>query len=57
MNLMIFTDLDGTLLDFESYQPGPAAAAVALCRQAGIPVIPATSKRSIAVATTMELIR
>ncbi len=51
MNLMIFTDLDGTLLDFESYEPGPAAAAVALCRQAGVPVIPATSK------TTVEVIR
>ncbi|MFC1529469.1 HAD-IIB family hydrolase [Gemmatimonadota bacterium] len=51
---MIFTDLDGTLLDFESYEPGPAAAAVALCRQAGVPVIPATSKTAVEVIRLRE---
>ncbi len=54
MKLLIFTDLDGTLLDFDSYEPGPAAAAVALCRQAEVPVIPATSKTAVEVIRLRE---
>lgn len=44
MDLLIFTDLDGTLLDFESYEPGPASEAVEACLKYGVPVIPCTSK-------------
>ena len=48
MDLLIFTDLDGTLLDFESYEPGPATEAVEACLKYGVPVIPCTSKMSSA---------
>ncbi|QEY31032.1 HAD-IIB family hydrolase [Synechococcus sp. RSCCF101] len=39
----VVTDLDGTLLDHR-YDWSPAAATLAVLRQAGIPVIPCTSK-------------
>jgi mannosyl-3-phosphoglycerate phosphatase len=41
---LVFTDLDGTLLDHDSYDHGPACPALERLRRAGIPVIPATSK-------------
>jgi mannosyl-3-phosphoglycerate phosphatase len=41
----LFTDLDGTFLDFESYRPSPqAVAALASLRRANIVVIPVSSK-------------
>ncbi len=54
MDLLIFTDLDGTLLDFETYEPGPAAEAVIACQRAGVPVIPTTSKTAVEVIRLRE---
>ena len=41
---IIFTDLDGTLLSEETYDPGPARPLLERCRLAGIPVIFCSSK-------------
>jgi mannosyl-3-phosphoglycerate phosphatase len=41
---VLFTDLDGTLLDHYTYQPGPALPALRRVRQAGVLVLPATAK-------------
>ena len=44
MSCIIFTDLDGTLLNSESYSYQAALPTLAKLKQAGIPVIPVTSK-------------
>jgi mannosyl-3-phosphoglycerate phosphatase len=44
MRLILFTDLDGTLLDYHDYSAAAAAPALERCRRLGVPVIPATSK-------------
>ncbi len=44
--LLIFTDLDGTLLDHYSYSFEPAASVLRRLREQRVPVIPATSKTS-----------
>ena len=44
MPCLIFTDLDGTLLNAESYSYQAALPTLARLQQAGIPVIPVTSK-------------
>lgn len=54
MQLLIFTDLDGTLLDFETYEPGPASEALAACRRTGVPVIPCTSKSAVEVISLRQ---
>ncbi|MCK0745763.1 HAD-IIB family hydrolase [Chromohalobacter nigrandesensis] len=41
---LVFTDLDGTLLDHDSYTWQPAAAWLARLAEAGVAVIPTTSK-------------
>ena len=41
---ILFADLDGTVLDTETYEPGPALEALEKCRKAGIPVIFSSSK-------------
>ena len=41
---LVFTDLDGTLLDHHSYDHSPALPALEQLRQAGVPVIPVSSK-------------
>jgi len=41
---LVFTDLDGTLLDHDTYDYRPALPALDRLRLEGIPVIPATSK-------------
>ena len=41
---LVFTDLDGTLLDHDTYDHRPALPALNRLRREGIPVIPATSK-------------
>lgn len=41
---LVFTDLDGTLLDHYSYSFVPAQEALALCRARGAPVVANTSK-------------
>ena len=50
---LIFTDLDGTLLDHASYDFFPALAALKAAKAAGVPVIPATSKTHAEVAELM----
>ncbi len=42
--LVIFTDLDGTLLSTKTYELGPAQEALNFCREANIPVIFVSSK-------------
>ncbi len=42
--LIIFTDLDGTLLSRETYQPGPSLEALKTCSVSGIPIIFVSSK-------------
>jgi len=42
--VIVYTDLDGTLLDHDSYAHAPADALLAELEQDGIPVIPCTSK-------------
>lgn len=44
MRDILFTDLDGTLLDHYTYQPGPAVPALRRLREAGVLVLPATAK-------------
>lgn len=44
MNIIIFTDLDGTLLNGEDYDYKPALGAIEELKKLGIPVIPVTSK-------------
>ncbi|MFG6668602.1 HAD-IIB family hydrolase [Halomonas sp. HNIBRBA4712] len=41
---LVVTDLDGSLLDHDSYDFSPAAASLARLRAIGVPVIPVTSK-------------
>ena len=41
---LIFTDLDGTLLDHDTYEFAPAVAALAAARAASVPVILCSSK-------------
>jgi mannosyl-3-phosphoglycerate phosphatase len=41
---LVFTDLDGTLLDHHSYDYRPALPALQRLHQAGVPVIPVSSK-------------
>jgi mannosyl-3-phosphoglycerate phosphatase len=41
---VLFTDLDGTLLDHETYQPGLALEALTALRRAGVPVIVCSAK-------------
>ncbi|MBW2045169.1 MAG: HAD-IIB family hydrolase [Deltaproteobacteria bacterium] len=50
---VIFTDLDGTLLDPHSYTWKPAGPALALCKRLGVPVILASSK----TRAEMEVLR
>jgi len=40
----LFADLDGTVLDKHSYEPGPALRALERCREAGVPVVFSSSK-------------
>ena len=43
-SIIIFTDLDGTLLDRETYGWGAAKPALKLCHRHNIPIIPVSSK-------------
>ncbi len=45
--ILIFTDLDGTLLDHNTYQWGKAEPALAKCKKADFPVIMVSSKTSV----------
>ncbi|RLQ89502.1 HAD-IIB family hydrolase [Notoacmeibacter ruber] len=52
--MIVFTDLDGTLLDHSSYSYEPALPAVHRLQTSDIPIIPATSKTAAEVAPLME---
>ncbi len=41
---ILFSDLDGTILDGETYEPGPALDGLAKCKKARLPVILCSSK-------------
>ena len=41
---MVFTDLDGTLLDHDTYDWAPACPALAALRAAQVPIVPVSSK-------------
>lgn len=43
-SIVLFTDLDGTLLDALTYDPGPSVPALDRCRKLGIPVVFVSSK-------------
>jgi mannosyl-3-phosphoglycerate phosphatase len=43
-SLLVFTDLDGTLLDHDTYEFEPALPALKMLRSLNIPLIPTTSK-------------
>lgn len=53
---MIFTDLDGTLLDARTYSFEPARPALRRLAAAGIPVIPVTSKTFAEVRPLAEVL-
>lgn len=48
--LIVFTDLDGTLLDHDSYSHAAAVPALAALRKQGIPVVLASSKTAAEIA-------
>nr|WP_319486896.1 HAD-IIB family hydrolase [uncultured Cohaesibacter sp.] len=50
MSFVIFTDLDGTLLDHASYSYAPARPALALLHKRAIPLILASSKTAFEIA-------
>jgi mannosyl-3-phosphoglycerate phosphatase len=55
-SLLVFTDLDGSLLDHDTYDWQPASAWLSRLEQQAIPVIPTTSKtRSELLALRQEL--
>lgn len=54
--LLIFTDLDGTLLDSETYSYAPALPLINGFKDQGIPVIPVTSKTRAEVETLRQQI-
>ncbi len=55
---VLFTDLDGTLLDFETFEPAPEAVeAVARLARRGVAVIPVTSKTAEEVRHLAPLFR
>jgi mannosyl-3-phosphoglycerate phosphatase len=44
VKLVVFSDLDGTFLSPEDYNPGPARGALKICQGEGIPVVFVSSK-------------
>lgn len=54
MTLIVFTDLDGTLLDHETYSWDPARPALDALKARGVPVVLATSKTAAEVAVLHE---
>lgn len=56
--MVVFTDLDGTLLDASTFDAGPARAVLRRLREEGIPVVPVTSKTRaelVPLLTDLEL--
>ncbi len=52
--IVIFTDLDGTLLSEETYEPGPARPVLARCRRNGVPVVFCSSKTAAEIIALRE---
>lgn len=52
--MIVFTDLDGTLLDHETYALEAARPALAECARRAIPVVPATSKTAAEIIPVMQ---
>ncbi len=50
---LVFTDLDGTLLDHDSYQPGPAGPLLNRLGKQQVPVIPCSSKTAAEIMPLM----
>lgn len=50
MRLVVFTDLDGTLLDHDTYSHAPALPALTELKRRGIPLILASSKTAAEIA-------
>lgn len=42
--VLVFTDIDGTLVAHDTYEPGPSAEAVSRLQQAGIPIVLCSAK-------------
>jgi mannosyl-3-phosphoglycerate phosphatase len=42
--LVVFSDIDGTLIDRKTYSPGPSIGALRLCRERNIPVVLVSGK-------------
>jgi len=57
MNYLVFSDLDGTLLDHDSYSFAPALPALRLLAQRNIPVIPVSSKTRIEILPLLKALR
>jgi mannosyl-3-phosphoglycerate phosphatase family protein len=51
---ILFADMDGTVLDPETYEPGPALEALEQCREAGVPVVLNSSKTRAEMAFFYE---
>jgi mannosyl-3-phosphoglycerate phosphatase family protein len=45
--IVVVTDLDGTLLDHDTYEPGPAAAAVTALQDAGVMIVCCSAKTRV----------
>lgn len=54
MKLVIFTDLDGTLIDHESYSHAAAEPALDAIRRNGVPLIMASSKTAAEIAALRQ---
>lgn len=52
--MIVFTDLDGTLLDHDSYSYAPALPALARLKAAGVPVVLASSKTATELAALRD---
>jgi mannosyl-3-phosphoglycerate phosphatase len=56
MAAILFTDLDGTLLNGETYDYQAVLPALETLKQKGIPVIPVTSKTRAEVETLIQTV-
>lgn len=56
-DLVVFSDLDGTLLSHYGYDVAPAAAGLAALSARGVPLVPATSKTRTETARWQEALK
>jgi mannosyl-3-phosphoglycerate phosphatase len=55
--MVVFTDVDGTLIDFRTYEPGPALPGIAALRENGIPLVMVSSKTGAELVMWQEKLR